>query len=85
MIAAGKTVNVGDHIPYVICTEEAAAAATTGGSPGQPTPSTASIAGRAFHPDEVKKSNGALKVDVEWYLGQQVGPHPPHTAWRTCC
>ena len=84
MLAAGKTVNVGDHIPYVICTEEAAAAATTGGSPGQPAASSASIAGRAFHPDEVKKSNGALKVDVEWYLGQQVGWSPLRFVLAAC-
>ena len=73
MMAAGKTVNVGDHIPYVICTEEAAAASQHGGSPGQPaSSSSSSIASRAFHPDEVKKSNGTLVVDIEWYLGQQV-------------
>jgi hypothetical protein len=76
MTTAGKTVNVGDHIPYVICDEassaSAAAAAAAGGSPGQPASGAGSVAARAFHPDEVKKANGALVVDVEWYLGQQV-------------
>ena len=77
MLAAGKPVNVGDHIPYVICCESAAPA--TGGSPGQATDgaaasstASASIATRSYHPDEVKKSNGALKPDIEWYLVQQV-------------
>jgi len=27
---------------------------------------------RAYHPDEVKRSNGKLNVDIEWYLEAQV-------------
>ncbi|CAH0518597.1 unnamed protein product [Peronospora belbahrii] len=30
---------------------------------------------RAYHPDEVKRANGKLNIDVEWYLESQV--HPP--------
>jgi len=62
MLAEGKPVNVGDHIPYVICVDHA--------KPVQ----EASFALRAFHPDAVVKSAGALSVDVEWYLTQQVLP-----------
>lgn len=63
MLQAGKHVNVGDHIPYVICTKDSAK--TDSGSP----------ADRAFHPEEVLRSEGKLILDVEWYLGQQM--HPP--------
>lgn len=58
MMKAGKPVNVGDHIEYVICEKEGAKAA----------------AERAFLPDDVKHSEGELKVDVEWYLTQQILP-----------
>eukprot|EP00743_Colponemidia_sp_Colp-15_P005940 GILK01006386.1.p1 GENE.GILK01006386.1~~GILK01006386.1.p1 ORF type:complete len:1470 (-),score=342.66 GILK01006386.1:187-3951(-) len=58
MIAAGKNVRVGNHIPYIICKGE-----------------QTSFADRAHHPDEIAKSNGALEIDVNWYLTQQV--HPP--------
>ncbi|OWZ15399.1 DNA polymerase alpha catalytic subunit [Phytophthora megakarya] len=30
---------------------------------------------RAYHPDEVKRANGKLNIDVEWYLESQI--HPP--------
>ena len=46
MMRAGKPVNVGDHIEYVICEKEGAKAA----------------AERAFHPDDVERSEGELKV-----------------------
>lgn len=58
MMKAGKPVNVGDHIEYVICEKEGVKAA----------------AERAFHPDDVERSEGELKVDVEWYLTQQILP-----------
>lgn len=32
------------------------------------------FAERAYHPDEIKKSEGKLKVDIEWYLTQQIHP-----------
>jgi DNA polymerase alpha subunit A len=49
MIAASKPVNIGDHIPYVICKE---------GEEG------ALPAARAHHPDEIKRSNGELTVSA---------------------
>lgn len=69
----GSNVQVGDRIEYVMCT-------TSGGgdvaSSLQKKPvAGGSLAERAYHPDEVMKSNGALQIDVEWYLSQQV--HPP--------
>ncbi|KDO21454.1 hypothetical protein SPRG_12498 [Saprolegnia parasitica CBS 223.65] len=30
---------------------------------------------RAYHPDEIKRSQGTLNVDIEWYLESQI--HPP--------
>lgn len=50
MMKAGKSVNVGHHIPYVMCKIEGAT------SPAE----------RARHPDDVLRSNGQLEVDVEW-------------------
>jgi DNA polymerase alpha subunit A len=29
---------------------------------------------RAYHPDEVRRSDGKLQIDVEWYLSQQILP-----------
>lgn len=52
MMKAGKPVNVGDHIEYVICEKEGAKAA----------------AERAFHPDDVERSEGELKVCMYSYV-----------------
>ena len=41
--------------------------AAGGGSSGG-----SSFAERAFHPEEIRESGGALVVDIEYYLGQQV-------------
>ena len=59
MLAANKPVNIGDHIPYVICKE------------GEESSLPAS---RARHPDDVKRSEGTLTIDVEWYLENQILP-----------
>jgi DNA polymerase alpha subunit A len=59
MVDAGRPVNVGDHIPYVICVQ-----GEEGASPPQ----------RARHPDEVRRSQGELTLDIEWYLGNQILP-----------
>lgn len=34
-----------------------------------------SVALKAFHPDEVRKSSPPLIIDYDWYLAQQI--HPP--------
>jgi len=59
-------------------------ASPVGSSPGQapgtnPTPvsqsrSTVGIAQRAYDPREIIRANGALHVDIEWYLTQQILP-----------
>ena len=59
MIKQDKPVNVGDHIPYIICSQ--------GPVGSQP-------AARAKHPDDVLKSNGELTIDIEYYLGTQILP-----------
>ncbi|KAI8588729.1 DNA polymerase family B-domain-containing protein [Geranomyces variabilis] len=70
MKARGIVAKIGDTIPYVICTSAADAdgdaSTVVGGT---------SMAERARHPDDVRKSNGAVKIDFEWYLATQV--HPP--------
>lgn len=48
MMADNRPVNIGDHIPYVICKE----GSETGALPAQ----------RAHHPDEIRRSEGALTV-----------------------
>lgn len=32
------------------------------------------FAERAFHPEEIKKSDGKLTIDIEWYMTQQIHP-----------
>ncbi|CAM9231445.1 unnamed protein product [Chrysoparadoxa australica] len=59
MLKAGKPVNVGNHIPYVICESEN---------------KNAPAAERAHHPEEVIRSAGQLKPDVNWYLDAQLVP-----------
>jgi DNA polymerase alpha subunit A len=66
MLLNGKVVNTGDHIPYVVT-----AASSEATTDGQAVPSPAE---RARHPEEITRSNGALKPDVEWYLTQQILP-----------
>lgn len=87
MIAAGKPVNTGDHIPYVICNSVAVEGGKSkvGGSVG--------AALRARHPDELRRSwsqylKGVqttdehgnkidvkpLQIDREWYLSNQILP-----------
>ena len=70
MLNNQKPVNVGDHIPYVIT--EALQAENQAVSP---TPNKSkSAAERARHPEEIQRSDGVLKPDVEWYLTQQILP-----------
>ena len=59
--AAGKRDGVmpGETIPYIICVDEEG---------------KASLADRARSPEEISTSNGALKVDVDYYIAQQVFP-----------
>lgn len=65
MLKNNRPVNTGDHIPYVITAplDEGAEAAK---SP--------SATERARHPEEIIRSGGVLKPDVEWYLTQQILP-----------
>ncbi|KXS22075.1 hypothetical protein M427DRAFT_163586 [Gonapodya prolifera JEL478] len=67
--AANKTVRVGDTVPYVIALK------TDSGSDAYGSKKEDSFAARAYHPDDFKKDGSTLKVDVEWYLSNQV--HPP--------
>ena len=59
---------IGDHIPYVICISKDDSAATVASN------SSALIAQRAYHPDEIARSDGTLVVDFEWYLSNQILP-----------
>jgi len=63
MLKNDRPVNSGDHIPYVIT---AVLEDQDGKAP--------SAAERARHPDEIRRSNGILKPDIEWYLTQQILP-----------
>ena len=87
LLKQGKPVNTGDHIEYIICTttravhearvkgEEVAANASSAGSKKKS--SSESFASRAFHPDEIHRSQSTaskLEVDIEWYMTQQILP-----------
>lgn len=62
---AGRRVRPGDYIKYVVCKEDRKAA---DGS------QMSGFAARAYHVDEVLRSNGELNIDVEYYLESQVLP-----------
>lgn len=59
MLKQNKPVNIGDHIPYVICTQ---------GEVG------ATAAHRAYHPDEIRRAPTEYTVDYEWYISNQILP-----------
>jgi len=67
MLANNRPVNTGDHIPYIIT-------APIQQDQAEPQAKLPSATERARHPDEIARSNGALKPDVEWYLTQQILP-----------
>ncbi|MCL7024541.1 hypothetical protein MKW94_001907 [Papaver nudicaule] len=56
--------SAGDTVPYIICCEQGT---TSSGS-------SAGIANRARHPDEVKGDNNTWIIDIEYYLAQQIHP-----------
>lgn len=69
MIKNNKAVNVSDHIPYVITQAEEGLHSETPNAA-----KSKSAAERARHPEEIERSAGALKPDVDWYLSQQILP-----------
>lgn len=66
MLKNNLNLTVGDHIPYII-TEPLK------DDEGK-TKASKSATERARHPDEIARSKGVLKPDVEWYLTQQILP-----------
>lgn len=68
MLQNNRAVNTGDHIPYIVT------AALEQETAEKPLAKAASMAERARHPEEVARSNGVLKPDIEWYLTQQILP-----------
>ena len=72
MLKNQKAVNVGDHIPYVIC--EALRSEEDQKIHAAPSTKAKSASERARHPEEIQRSAGVLKPDVEWYLTQQILP-----------
>jgi DNA polymerase alpha subunit A len=64
MLKENRPIKTGDHISYVI----------TAPPDGIETSGKSLVAERARHPEEINRSGGALKPDVEWYLTQQILP-----------
>ncbi|KAF8085461.1 hypothetical protein N665_0666s0009 [Sinapis alba] len=56
--------NAKDTVPYIICYEQGNTSSA----------SSAGIAERARHPDEVKAEDSRLLVDIDYYLAQQIHP-----------
>ena len=69
MIKNNRRLTVGDHIPYVICEP-----LETDAENKDAKSASKSAAERARHPDEIIRSGGVLKPDIEWYLTQQILP-----------
>lgn len=74
MMERGALVKTGDFIPYVICDDLRHASSGAQESGKAIGGGESLLATKAHHPDELK-SNTALRIDVEWYLTQQI--HPP--------
>ncbi len=55
----GQSARVGDTIQYVICKDS---------------DNAKSVAQRAYHSDEVKKSDPPLLIDIDYYLNNQIYP-----------
>lgn len=66
MLRNNRPVNTGDHIPYIIT----APIQPEGDQPAK----VPSATERARHPEEIARSGGVLKPDIEWYLTQQILP-----------
>ena len=72
MLKDNRLVNTGDHIPYIITAPLEKDTSST--EEPQPHVKAASMTERARHPDDIARSNGLLKPDIEWYLTQQILP-----------
>lgn len=78
--AAGKRegVSPGETVPYIICVhKQLPASSSDGQDPAgqqQERRQATSFAERAYHPEELRESNGTLAIDLDYYLGQQVHP-----------
>jgi len=60
MLKGNRPVNTGDQVPYVVT------------APLEGSKELLSPAERAHHPEEILRSGGLLKPDIEWYLTQQI-------------
>lgn len=60
--------SAGDTVPYIICCEQGFVMKGKGSS------TSAGIAQRARHPDELTKDNENLMIDIDYYLAQQIHP-----------
>lgn len=69
MLKNHKAVSIGDHIPYVITESKDA---EEGGNSAANSKKNSSE--RARHPDEIERSSGELKPDIDWYLNNQILP-----------
>jgi DNA polymerase alpha subunit A len=66
MIKNNRNVNTGDYIPYIITAPVV--------EEGSDKPKATTSTERARHPEEIARSGGVLKPDIEWYLAQQILP-----------
>jgi DNA polymerase alpha subunit A len=63
MESKGVSIRMGDVIPYIFCLGEDGSSSIKGAQ-----------ANRAFHPDEIRRSDSNLKVDFDHYLACQILP-----------
>lgn len=59
LLAKGKSCKAGDFVPYVICKNDS---------------DNVSLASRAYDPAHVMALQGALELDLKWYLTNQILP-----------
>ena len=74
MLQNKQPVNVGDHIPYIICCPVSNLDESADSKSKLKGIQSKSIVQHAYHPDEISRDPTRLKPDIEWYLKQQILP-----------
>jgi len=69
MLKNHKAVGIGDHIPYIITASTKNIENTSAA-----TKMTKNLSERAYHPDEVERSERKLRPDIDWYWNNQIIP-----------
>jgi len=71
MLKNHKAVGIGDHIPYIITESNKIVEKSDNVTA---TKMSKNLSERAYHPDEVERSERKLRPDIDWYWNNQIIP-----------